>query len=410
MHAGRARQRHVAHGHVSGRRVSRDGRASAAQLTARQLTARRLTARRLTVTLILTIGAAAYAGPASAANPTIYVNPVETEPALFTLMDIWVNTSWEGSNPVLIVLDGREVASGLTAGNGSYISGDVPVPPGVVFCGSNEVDLISDGDFIASTSVVVYCPTVEVTPNPLGTGGGPATFTATGAGYPPDRAVYLKLDGTDVPLNGTFTDSNGIFTTSLSSSALACGAHQLTATSQPQVVPKLVRSAAPSTVDATPDLSASTTFIVNGGSCAPSQSPSSSPTPSPSAPTSSTPALPPPSRGAPKIAANPTVLTDGTLTHVTGSGFVPNQPVTLTWQTPAGARVSVCSPNADSAPPLKADAKGAIATFCYAVPHEMLGAEQIVATQGSAHAAAPIVIEGGSMQPSSGGDQFIFRR
>lgn len=399
MHAGRARQRHVAHGHVSGSRVSR-GRVTGAHLTS----------RRLTVTLILTIGAAAYAGPASAANATIYVDPVETEPGLFTLMDIWVNTSWEGSNPVLVALDGREVASGLTAGNGSYVSGDVPVPSGVVFCGSNEVDLISDGDFIASTSVMVYCPTVEVAPNPLGTGGGPATFTATGAGYPPDRAVYLKLDGTDVPLNGTFTDSNGIFTTSLNSSALACGAHQLTATSQPQVVPKLVRSAAPSTVDPTPDLPASTTFLVNGGSCAPSQSPSSSPTPSPSAPTSSTPALPPPSRGAPKIAANPTVLTDGTLTRVTGSGFVPNQPVTLTWQTPAGARVSVCSPNADSAPPLKADAKGAIATFCYAVPHEMLGAEQIVATQGSAHAAAPVVIEGGSMQPSSGGDQFIFRR
>lgn len=399
MHARRPGQRHVAHGRVTG------ARASGAQLTA----------RRLTVTLVLAIGAVAYAGPASAADPTVYVNPVETEPALFTLMDIWVNTSWEGGNPVLITLDGREVASGFVGGDGSYASGDVPVPPGVVFCGSNEVDLISDGDFITSTSVMVYCPTVEVTPNPLGTGGGPATFIATGVGYPPDRAVFLKLDGTDLPINGTFTDQNGTFTTTLTNPALACGAHQLTATSQPQVIPRLVRAAAASTVYATPELPANTTFIVNGGGCAASPSPSSSPTatsatPSPSPSTPTLPPPPPPSRGAPKITANPTVFTDGTLTHVTGSGFVPNEPVTLAWRTPAGAAVSACSPNADSAPPLKADAKGTIATFCYAVPHEMLGAEQIVATQGAAHAAAPVVIEGGSMQPSTGGDQFIFRR
>lgn len=358
----------------------------------------RLPARRLTVTLVLIAGAFAYSGTASASNSVIYVNPTETTPALFTTMDIWVSSDFEAGRQVLVTMGNAEIADGVTSSNGSYISGDVHVPAGSFACGANEVDWISDFEFVTSTTVMVYCPTVHVTPNPLGTGGGPATFTATGTGFPPERSVYLTLDGTTLPFNNTYTDPNGALTTSVTSQALACGSHQLTMTSQPQVIPEIaVRPAASSTVDADPPLPASTTFTVNGAGCATS--------PSPSPP----PAVPPPSRAAPKLTANPTVFTDGTLTHVTGSGFAPNQPVTLTWQSPAGATLSVCSPNADSAPPLKADAKGAIDTFCYAVPHQMLGAEQIVAVQGTAHAAAPVVIEGGSMQPSSG-DQFVFRR
>lgn len=358
-----------------------------------------LTTRRLTVTLALTVGAVAYGGTASAANPTIYVNPTETTPALFTTMDIWVSSSWESGGEVEVTLRGTPVANGLTDSNGSYISGDVPVPSSAVACGANEVDWRSGGDFVAYTTVMVYCPTVQVTPNPLGTGGGPATFTVTGSSYPPDRSVYLTLDGTELPFSGTYTDPNGAFTATVTKPALPCGTRRLTATSQPQVVPRsIIRSAPISTVDSTPPLPASTTFVVNGAGCAVSPSPSSPPV------------TPPPSRGAPKIVANPAVLNDGTLTHVTGTGFAPSQPVTLTWQSTAGAPLSVCSPDADSAPPLSSDAKGAIDTYCYAEPHQMLGAAQIVAVQGAAHAAAPVVIEGGSMQPSSGDDQFVFRR
>ena len=377
--------------HANGRRVSRG-----------RMRSPRVTARRLTVVLILTIGAVAYGGPASAANPTIYVAPNETTPGMFTLMDIWASSSWGAGNQVLVTLRGTEVANGLTNSSGSYVSGDVSVPAGVVVCGANEVDWISSGDFITSTTVMVYCPTVQISPNPLDTGGGAATFSVAGSGYPPDRAVYLTLDGAALPFNDTYTDPSGAFTTSLSNPALACGTHQLTATSQPPVIPQWnIRSAAASTVQATPPIPASTTFTVVGAGCA---------TTPPTSPSPSTPQQPPPSRFPPKIAANPAVITDGTLTHVTGSGFVPSQPVALTWQTPAGARLSDCSPDADSAPPLKANATGNIDTYCYARPHETLGAAQLVATQGVAHAAAPVVVEGGSMQPSSGGDDFIFRR
>ena len=85
------------------------------------------------------------------------------------------------------------------------------------------------------------------------------------------------------------------------------------------------------------------------------------------------------------------------------------QAVTLTWQTIAGVQLSACSPNADSAPAPTADATGKLDTYCYARPHQVLGAAQIVAVQSTELAAAPVVVEGGSMQPSSG-DQFIFRR
>ena len=406
MLAGRPRQRHVAHGGVKSSGMKSSGMKSSGMkssgMNRRRAGGGRLTGRRLTVTLILTAGAVAYAGPASAALPALYVTPQETTPAMFTLMDIWASN--RVNSEVVVRLNGTIVAIGATDGNGNYASGDVPVPAGAVFCGSNNVAWYNndsaDANWLAGTTVMVYCPTVQVTPNPLSTGGGPATFTVTGSGYPPDRAVILTLDGTQLPFNNTYTDPNGAITTSVSNPALACGSHRLTMTSQPPpIIEWEIHSAAPSTVDATPPIPASTTITVNGVGCAPS------PSPSPTPPQS----VPPPSHGTPKITANPTVLVDGTLTHVTGSGFVPSQPVTLTWQTLAGAKLSVCSPNADNAPPLTADAKGAIDTFCYAVPHEMLGAEQIVAVQGTAHAAAPVVIEGGSMQPSSG-DQFIFRR
>jgi hypothetical protein len=355
-----------------------------------------LRARRLTVVLILTIGVVAYAGPASAANPVVFVNPQETTLAQFNLMDVWASSSWSAGGDVFVTLNGREVVDGLTNSGGSYVSGDVPVPAGVALCGANEVDWISGGDFITSTTVMVYCPTVSVAPNPVDRSSGTASFTVTGSGYPQFREMVITLDGSQTPINtATFLDRSGRFTYTANIPALPCGTHRLTATSQPPPQIGWERSGPASTVDATPPLPASTTFMVTG--C---PSPSSSPSNPP----------PPPPRFTPKIVANPAVITDGTLTHVTGTGFAPNAPVALTWQTPAGATLSTCSPDADSAPALKADAGGKIDTFCYARPHETLGAAQIVATQGIAHAAAPVVVEGGSMQPSSGGDDFIFRR
>src|SRR5581483_2595415 len=268
---------------------------------------------------------------------------------------------------------------------------------GAAACGSNEVDLndldvVEGSPLAAHTNVLVYCPAVTATPDSINSAGGPLSFTATGTGYPAFRTVSFTIDGDPNAFTSVFTNRSGGFTTQIQRPQLACGTHTLTATgASGQVV---IQSVKPAAVDPWPPLPASTTFTVTG--CV----------------------TPPPPPGQPKLTVNPAVFVDGTYTHVTGTGFVPGQPVTLTWQTPAGAALTACSPNADSAPALVADAKGNLDTFCFAPPHEILGAAQIVATQSviaaiarpPLQATAPVVVEGGSMQPSSGNDELIFRR
>jgi hypothetical protein len=354
-------------------------------------------ARRLAVVLILIAGGVSHGGPAGAAFVRgffIQVSPVETTPGQFNAMDIDAVGTDLGER-LSITLQGHEIASGET-GTGNPQNGDalvlngVSIPPGVATCGTDTVNLVWIGQVQASTTVHVFCPTVTVTPDPVNSAGGPASFTVTGAGYPASRDVALTLDGaTNTALKDVVTDANGGFTESPSVTALTCGTHTLTGTAgsgQP-----VIQSVQASAVDPYPTLPASTTFTAIG--CG---------TPS----------------GQPKLTANPAVIVDGMYTHVTGTGFVPNQPVVLTWQTPAGVTLTNCSPTADSAPPLSADGNGAVDTFCFAPPHVIIGAAQIVATQNATQdgiavtdkAAAPVVVEGGSMQPSSGDDELIFRR
>jgi hypothetical protein len=366
--------------------LRRRGAAHAAELRA---------ARRLAVVLILLVGGISRGGPAGAVlfeGFFIQVSPVETTLGQFTAMDITADGTDLGER-LTITLQGRQIASGET-GTGDPQNGDalvlngVSVPAGLATCGANTVDLVWIGQVQASTTVQVYCPTVKVTPDPVDSGGGPAQFTVTGTGFPQFRAVSLSLDAATSAFAGVITDRTGAFVKQTSRPQLACGTHTLTATgASGQAVIESVRASA---VDPFPTLPASTTFSANGCAGPPGQ---------------------------PKLVANPAVFVAGSYTHVTGTGFVPGQPVTLAWQSPAGAALTACSPTADSAPPLVADAKGGIDTFCFAAPHEVLGAAQIVATQtttqGAAqstqHAAAPVVIEGGSMQPSSGGE-LVFRR
>ncbi|HEU5427729.1 MAG TPA: hypothetical protein VFU74_12695 [Actinocrinis sp.] len=366
--------------------LRRRGRSQAAELRA---------ARRLAAVLILLAGGVSHGGPAGAAlfaGFFIQVSPVETTLGQFTTMDITADGTDLGER-LTITLRGQQIASGET-GTGDPQNSDalvlngVAVPAGLATCGANTVNLVWIGQVQASTTVQVYCPTVKVTPDPINSAGGPAQFTVTGTGYPPLRDVALALDGAGSSFTGVVTDRTGAFVKPTSRPQLACGPHTLTGTGasgQP-----VIESVRPSAVEPFPVLPASTTFSVTGCAGAPGQL---------------------------KLTANPAVFIEGSYTHVTGTGFVPGQPVTLAWQSPAGATLSACSPTADPAPPPVADAKGDLDTFCFAAPHEILGAAQIAAsqttTQGAVqstqHAAAPVVIEGGSMQPSSG-EQLIFRR
>lgn len=342
---------------------------------------------RLAVAAVLVTTGIAQGGraPAAVAPPTYFVftYPGETTLAQFTQMDVFFSSSQGGTPfPISVLLRGVTVATAMTNANHAYTSPDLAVPAGAAACGQNPVTIVYTGGrtpvTLAAADITVYCPTVTVTPNPVNSGGGLAVFTVSGTGYPPDRTVDLTIDGQTPGFGSAFTDGNGAFSQPAQRPALACGTHRITATGEP---PPAIGTVLRSVVDPSPSLPASTDFTVGGCAVA----------------------------SAPKITANPAVLTDGTLTHLTGTGFAPNQAVSLTWQTVAGAQLAACSPNADSAPALTADAAGKVDTYCYARPHELLGATQIVATQGAQHAAAPVVVEGGSMQPSSG-DQFIFRR
>lgn len=198
----------------------------------------------------------------------------------------------------------------------------------------------------------------------------PVPITVTGSVFFQDfNSFTVDIDGAPVTASPSFNGDT--MSTVITASALACGKHTITVDEKMGGAPPIIATAPLTVVQCTQ----------------------------------------------PKLTANPAVFVDGSYTHVTGTGFAPSQPVALTWQTAAGATLSACSPTADSAPPLVADANGDLDTFCFAPPHEILGAAQIVATQTTTvgpaqsvqHAAAPVVIEGGSMQPSSSGDELIFR-
>lgn len=353
-------------------------------------------ARRLAVIFILLVGGIAPGGPVSAdvEGFTFQISPVETTLGQFSTINI-ASTAFGAGVPLTVTLQGVTVASGRSDRTDAFNPGDVAVPAGAAGCGTDTVDLESIDDTgvtftAASRTVTVYCPTVHVTPDPIDSGGGPASFTATGTGYPPDRAVSLTIDGDPNPFVTVVTDGNGGFAEPASRPQLACGTHTLTATgASGQIV---IQSVQTSAVDPFPTLPASTRFSVTG--CV---------------------TVPPPR---PKLAANPAVFVDGTYTQVIGTGFAPGEPIELTWQTPAGVTLTACSPTADSAPPLVTDAHGDIDTACFAPPHQILGAARLVATQTTTQnaaavtqqAAAPVVVEGGSMQPSSGSSELVFRR
>ncbi len=240
------------------------------------------------------------------------------------------------------------------------------------------------------TSISFFVACVTLSPSSITYTSQPATITVTGDDWIPDSPLALSLDGHPIG-HGANTDELGAFTAAIPVSGLGCTPHTVTADQLPPVETTYseVIASAPLTI-----------------------------TDCPGTTTTTPPATPPSSRG-PKITADPPVITEGGLTHVTGTGFAPDQPVALTWladptapappPSPLPAGAVACSPNADAAPPVTADSTGAIDVYCYARPHEILGAAQLVAVQGTAQATTPVVMEGGSMQPSTG-DQFVFRR
>lgn len=306
--------------------------------------------------------------------PALTATPVETTLGEFARFSVSGSQLPTGAGT--ITLNGVRAGTVQVGAQGTFPTTDLAVPAKAAACGKDTVTIDNGGPVLASAVVSVFCPSVTVAPNPVDSGGGPATMTLTGTGFPPDRPVDLGFDG---QTRATVTsDATGAVHGTISGVSPPCGQHQAAASAHPPAGGAFGAPAGSGgAVAAFLPVSAFTTVVVVG--CA-------------------------------RISADPDVVQQGMLTHVTGSGFLPRTALTLAWQSLGGAAVFPCSPDAIRVPALSTDAAGSIDVFCLAYPYETIGALQISAAQPPETETAPVVIEDGPMQPSNGTDDFVFRR
>lgn len=298
--------------------------------------------------------------------PRIHAIPIETTLRQFTRF--FVDGALLPAGPATIRLRGVIAGTVQVSRAGTFPATDLQVPAGAAVCGQDPVTIDKGGPVLATTSIAVYCPSITVTPNPVVSGGGAAALNLSGVGFPPNRTVDLGFDGQN--RTTVTSDAAGAIHGQIRGVTPACGQHQSTATARPPATAvKLPQAFLP--------ISASASVLVVG--CA-------------------------------RIIANPAVIPQGMLTHVTGTGFLPRTAVTLTWQSPSGTVLAPCARDAVSVPAMTTDAAGRIDVFCLAFPHEAIGAVRLSALQSPEQESVAVIIEDGSMQPSSGNpDQFIYR-
>ena len=297
--------------------------------------------------------------------PQIHAIPLETGIDQFTRFT--VDGSLLPAGPATIKLGGVTAGTVQVSRAGVFPATDLPVPAGAAACGDDPVTIDNGGPVLATASISVFCPALTVAPDPALSGGGAAVLSLTGTGYPPNRPIDLGFDG---QTHTTATsDATGTVHGTIQGITPACGQHQTTATAEPPA------QAATLPQDFLP-ITASAPILVLG--CG-------------------------------RIKADPSVIQQGTLTHVTGTGFLPRTPMTLTWQDAGGTTTVACAPDAVDVPALVSDAAGGIDVFCLALPHLTIGVLRLVAVQGPEQESAPVLVVDDSMQPSNG-DQFVFRR
>jgi len=295
-------------------------------------------------------------------------HPMET--TLAQLDRFTVDGSLLPAGPATIRLEGVIVGTVQVDVKGILPTTRLDVPDGAAQCGQDPVTFDHGGTVVATAAIAVFCPALAVTPDPVDSGGGAAVLTLTGTGFPPNRAVDLGFDGSD--RTTVTSDASGSIRGTLQDITPTCGTHQAAATSQPPT------TATPATLADFLPIGATAPVTVVG--CA-------------------------------RIVADPGVLQQGMLTRVTGTGFLPRTPITMTWQSLDGTPVDACAPDAISTPALTTDPGGRIDVFCLALPHQAVGSLRITAEQPPETETAPVVVEDGSMQPSHGNEnQFVFRR
>ena len=224
-------------------------------------------------------------------------------------------------------------------------------------CGQHTVELSQPWEFgalDASAVHTVLCPTLALTPPTIMKSAEPAPVAAVGSQFAPNTDAVIKINGTQVG-TGT-TDPTGTLATTITADGLPCGAATVTM-SQPGLPG--------------PAPTASATLTVT---CVPAS-----------------------------VKVDPDAIQVGMTAHITGTGFTPAAPLTLTWTLPDGTSEPV-----NGGPPTAAS-DGTFDFYTVLLQQESLGPRTITATDKKQSASMPAVVEPSTMQPF-GGAQFNGRR
>jgi hypothetical protein len=252
-----------------------------------------------------------------------------------------------------LTVDGTPQGFNTTAGGGLDFTGSPS-------CGTHQVvlDQTFNKQVISATAqITVLCPQITLTPSAIPLASQPATVLVTGRQFHAAQPVTISLGGKDV--GSTVTGEDGSFSLPITAAGLDCAAHQITASEQ-------ANAGGPAFL-----LSATAPLKVTACKQA--------------------------------LAIDPAVLQPGELTHVTGTGFAPATPVTLTWQLPGGGTPLLGTLI------VTAGSDGSIGTFFLVLPNDLVGARQLAATQGAAKLTANAIVDAGPMQPVSGA-QLVYRQ
>ena len=162
-------------------------------------------------------------------------------------------------------------------------------------CGVHQVQLFQTNGVVhatlqASAQYVVLCPAAAVDPAGIARDSQPTPVTVSGSGFDPATSISVAVDAR--PIATATTDATGALSTPVTVAGLGCGDHAMTLTER--------RFKPPAT--------AATTLTVTCPGV--------------------------------DLAVDPDVIAEGMTTDVTGSGFVPHQPVMLVWHLSDGSAVA----------------------------------------------------------------------
>jgi hypothetical protein len=376
----------------------------------------RLVAAPIVAVLVFVVGAAVGPGastPAYAANlgqigVTVtqaagFLEELQTEG--FTIgTDINPDLVREGTTfPVFLTGASMVQVGTLSQDDEGDYGGSFPATGAV--CGTNTVtveEILDNGltEAEGTAPIVVQCPQITLDPDTVAQSAEPTTVQVTGTAFTPAFEAPITLNGAQAAEPDVAED--GGFTTPITVSGLACGSYTVTATMVVATIQARIQN------PGAPAVLAADLTPLGGGAGLHLASPASTATAASAPLTVTCSSSPPPTQpaGPVTLAANPNVVSVGSVTSVTGTGFAPNTPVTLTWQLAGGVTLPA------STTPVTSDGSGNITDPLIVLLPAAPGPCNLVATQGTDTASAPVIVQDGSMEPSTGdqgGDQLIFR-